>query len=144
MLHAIDSHTDEFFKFIREDPVRPHIPEQKRISPSKQIFCLHEDNKPQAITCVSYQSSIPVTEDDLFNESVDPDIAVFYTIWSYAPGAGRQLIMDAVNFIKNERKNIKQFVTLSPPTDMARRFHIKNGASVYRINNDTVNYEYKG
>ena len=143
MLHAIDSPTDEFFKFIREDPVRPHIPEQKRISPNKQIFCLKDNDKPQAITCVSYQSSVPATEDDLFNESTEPDVAVFYTIWSYAPGAGRQLIMDAVNFIKNERKNIKQFVTLSPPTDMARKFHIKNGASVYRINNETVNYEYK-
>jgi hypothetical protein len=33
-------------------------------------------------------------------------------------------------------------VTLSPKTDMARRFHLKNGAAVYRENLETVNYLY--
>jgi hypothetical protein len=34
-------------------------------------------------------------------------------------------------------------VTLSPKTEMARRFHLKNGAGVYRENSTTVNYIYK-
>jgi len=31
---------------------------------------------------------------------------------------------------------------LSPPTEMARRFHHKNGAVTLRTNEETVNYEY--
>jgi hypothetical protein len=69
-------------------------------------------------------------------------VAVFYTIWSYRPGAGRDLILNAVNYIKNNKPNISRFVTLSPPTEMARRFHLKNGAHVFRENAETVNYEY--
>jgi hypothetical protein len=34
-------------------------------------------------------------------------------------------------------------VTLSPKTEMARKFHLKNGAEVFRENPDTVNYLYK-
>jgi hypothetical protein len=33
-------------------------------------------------------------------------------------------------------------VTLSPKTEMARRFHHKNGATTYRENADSVNYQY--
>jgi len=33
-------------------------------------------------------------------------------------------------------------VTLSPKTNLARRFHLKNGAIVFRENIDTTNYEY--
>ena len=71
-----------------------------------------------------------------------PDVAVFYTIWSYKPGAGRKLISTARLWIGSNRANITKFVTLSPPTEMARVFHLKNGAEVFRINPDTVNYLY--
>jgi hypothetical protein len=53
------------------------------------------------------------------------------------------LIFDAVEYIKENKKEIKRFVTLSPKTDMARRFHTRNGAIVFRDNPETVNYEYK-
>jgi hypothetical protein len=79
----------------------------------------------------------------LFEKCSNPNVAVFYTIWSYAPGAGRKLIFDAVEYIKQSNKNIDRFVTLSPKTDMAKRFHTKNGAIVFRDNPETVNYEYK-
>jgi hypothetical protein len=69
-------------------------------------------------------------------------MAIFYTIWSYKPGAGRDLILNAVSYIKSNKPHISRFVTLSPPTEMARRFHLKNGASVFRNNTETVNYEY--
>jgi hypothetical protein len=91
---------------------------------------------------VSYQSLIPTSESELFCVSDSPQVAVFYTIWSYHPGAGRQLIFDSVEFMKHHRPYIQRFVTLSPKTDMAKKFHLKNGAIVYRDNADTVNYEY--
>jgi hypothetical protein len=144
MLHLIQSLTDKFFEFLSHDPVRPHIPHVDRVGNNKDIFVLRDtDESAKAITCVSYQNSIPTSEGELFESGTDePSVAVFYTIWSYAPGAGRKLIFDAVNHIKETRPNINTFVTLSPKTDMARRFHINNGAIVYRENTETTNYRY--
>jgi hypothetical protein len=146
MLYLITSDQDQYFGRLKEDPVRPAIDHTKRIGNNRDIFVLKndEDNTPTAITCVSYQDSIPTTENELFDDKKEPDVAVFYTIWSYRPGAGRDLILNAVNYIKNNKPNIARFVTLSPQTEMARRFHLKNGAQVFRENAETVNYEYSG
>jgi len=143
MLHLIKSLTDNFFNLLSEDPVRPHIPHTERLGKNKDVFVLRDEtDKVQAITCVSYQEYVPDVESGLFETTNTPCIAVFYTIWSYAPGAGRKLIFDAVQHIKNENKEVTRFVTLSPRTELARRFHTKNGAVVYRENAETVNYEY--
>ena len=143
MLHIIKSLTDSFFSLLNEDPVRPNIPTTERVGDNKDIFVLRDTNdKVLAITCVSYQTNIPTKESELFEKVNNPDIAVFYTIWSYAPGAGRTLIFDAVVYIENNMPYIKRFVTLSPKTEMAKRFHLKNGAIVFRENEETVNYEY--
>ena len=143
MIHIVTSATDRFFNLLAQDPVRPHIPHNDRIGENRNIFAYCDDSDDaKAITCVSYQSSVPEVEGDLFKADQTPDVAVFYTIWSYAPGAGRSLIFDAVQYIREHMPNIKRFVTLSPKTDMARRFHIKNGAVVFRENIETVNYEY--
>ena len=144
MLHLIESLTDKFFELIYQDPVRPNVPHVDRIGANKDIFVFRdEDDKVKAITCVSYQSNIPTKESELFETTDDPSIAVFYTIWSYVPGAGRALIFDAVRHIKETRPEITRFITLSPKTEMAKRFHTKNGAGVYRENDETVNYEYE-
>ena len=144
MLHLIESLTDKFFELIYQDPVRPNVPHVDRIGANKDIFVFRdEEDKVKAITCVSYQSSIPTKESELFETTDNPSIAVFYTIWSYVPGAGRALIFDAVRHIKETRPEITRFITLSPKTEMAKRFHTKNGAGVYRENDETVNYEYE-
>jgi hypothetical protein len=120
------------------------VPHVDRIGANKDIFVFRdEDDKVKAITCVSYQSSIPTKESELFETTDSPSIAVFYTIWSYVPGAGRALIFDAVRHIKESKPEITRFITLSPKTEMAKRFHTKNGAGVYRENDETVNYEYE-
>ena len=144
MLHLIESLTDKFFELIYQDPVRPNVPHVDRIGANKDIFVFRdEDDKVKAITCVSYQSSIPTKESELFETTDSPSIAVFYTIWSYVPGAGRALIFDAVRHIKESKPEITRFITLSPKTEMAKRLHTKNGAGVYRENDETVNYEYE-
>jgi uncharacterized protein YuzE len=144
MLHLIESLTDKFFELIYQDPVRPNVPHVDRIGANKDIFVFRDENdKVKAITCVSYQSNIPTKESELFESTDNPSIAVFYTIWSYVPGAGRTLIFDAVRHIKETRPEITRFITLSPKTEMAKRFHTKNGAGVYRENDETVNYEYE-
>jgi len=142
MLHLIKDIADNFFSFIKDDPVRPHIPEQQRVGSNRDVFVFQDNSVAKAITCVSYQHVIPEDEVDLFENTGQPEVAVFYTIWSYTPGAGSDLIFQSVNWIKENRPEIKRFITLSPPTDMARKFHIKNGAIVLRENKNTVNYEY--
>ena len=144
MLHLIKTLTDKFFELLSEDPVRPNIPHVDRVGENKDIFVYRDEtDSVKAITCVSYQSSIPTKESELFEQTNEADTAVFYTISSYAPGAGRKLIIDAVSHIKKNNEHIKRFVTLSPKTELAKRFHLKNGAIVYRENDETVNYEYQ-
>ena len=133
---------DQFKAFLEEDPVRPNIPIHLRVGPVADVFALKDADHPRAITCVSYQDKVPDSESQLFISTDIPRIAVFYTIWSYRRGAGRELIMETMKYIRDTRKDIVKFVTLSPHGDMAKNFHLKNGAKVYRINKDTVNYEY--
>ena len=71
------------------------------------------------------------------------DVAVFYTVWSYEKGAGTEIVFEMVDYIKENMPNVNRFVTLSPLTQMARNFHIKNGAVEYRMNETTVNFEYE-
>ena len=144
-LHIINTLSDPLLELIRDDPVRPEIPKEFRVSDGCEIFVLLDELylKPQAVVCAAYKDSVPKDELSLVMPNVlEATVVVFYTIWSYSPGAGRRLIQSACVNIKAHRKSIKQYVTLSPPTDMARIFHIRNGANVLSVNNDTVNYIY--
>ena len=38
--------------------------------------------------------------------------------------------------------NLNRLVTLSPLTDMASNFHLKNGAKELQVNETTQNFEY--
>jgi len=142
MLYQIQSLTDQFAHFLRDDPVRPHIDHNLRIGKQQFIFAAVEENNLNAMTCVSLTGDIPKIEEELFEPS-EPSVAVFYTIWSYSPGSGRQLIFDSVKFIQSNFTDISRFVTLSPKTEIAYKFHIKNGAFVLRENLYTINYEYR-
>jgi len=142
VLHLIKEFTDQFINFLSEDPIRVNIPKEYRIGNNRDVFVLRENDKALAITCVSYQSIVPQSERELFEVCDNACIAVFYTIWSYRPGAGRQLLLDSAKYIQDNNPNIVRLVTLSPKTEMAKRFHLKNGALVYRENEETINYEY--
>jgi hypothetical protein len=144
MLHIINNLQDEFLKLIKDDPVRPEIPVEQRVNSNSRIFVLkNEANEPLAVTCVKFLADIPESVTDLADAVVNTNTAVFYTIWSYAAGAGRELIEQAQAQIKQEQPEVKTFVTLSPKTEMARRFHHKNGATTYRENTDSINYLYR-
>ncbi len=139
MLHRIKDLQDPLIDLIKDDPVRPAIPTASRIHEHADIFVLKGPN-PLAVVCVAYLDSIPHSEHELGLHG--DNIAAFYTIWSYQAGAGRELIAAARSWIRANRPQIKRFVTLSPKTEMARRFHHKNGAITLSDNADTVNYEY--
>jgi hypothetical protein len=144
MLHIINNLQDEFLKLLKDDPVRPEIPAEQRVNSNSQIFVLKNDaNEPLAVTCVKFLADIPESVTDLADTVVNTNTAVFYTIWSYAAGAGRELITQARSQIEQDHPEVKTFVTLSPKTEMARKFHHKNGATTYRENADSVNYLYR-
>lgn len=140
-LTCISDIDDPLLTYIKDDPVRPEIPAEFRVAANRFVMALVED-QVRAIVCVSLQNQVPTRVEELGYADPDVDTAIFYTIWSYAPGAGTELLLSAVDDIRERYPQIKRFVTLSPKTEMARKFHIRNGAVVFRENADTVNYEY--
>jgi len=143
MLHFITDLTHKLLNFIKDDPVRPEIPADFRVSDGRMVAALASDeDNPDAMVCVSFHDFVPAGVDDLKNTATVPTTAVFYTIWSYKAGKGRDLLIQAVKGIQEQYPSVTRFVTLSPKTELARRFHLKNGAIVFRENVETVNYEY--
>ena len=122
---------------------RPEIPADRRVNSNSRIYMLKDGDQTQAITCVKFLETVPAAVEDLVDSVNSATTAVFYTIWSYTAGAGRDLIVEAQRSIETEFPGIQTYVTLSPKTEMARRFHLKNGARELRENSDTINYIYK-
>jgi len=134
---------------IANDPVRPHIPFQNRVGAGKDVFVLDSKDKIRAVICVAYCNEIPTNELDLkiFSQQAIQDgqhgrIAVFYTVWSYEKGAGREIVLKTKKLLEKETP-CTRFVTLSPLTEMSRKFDIKNGAKFIAKHMDCQNFEYK-
>jgi len=121
-------------KYIKDDPVRPSIPARTRIKNNFEMY-----NTKEAVICIAFCDKIPITEEDLLN-SKEGKIAVFYSVWSYNKGAGRSIVFEALDLAKE--KGCERFVTMSPKTTMAEKFHIRNGAKLIKENNMTNNFEY--
>jgi hypothetical protein len=141
MLKIITNLNDPLIDLVKDDPVRPSIPTAARVHDHAEILVLVEDDQPTAVVCVAYLAEVPRTESEL--GKTGDQVAAFYTIWSYAPGAGRRMIRAARIHIAQTRPEIETYVTLSPKTEMARKFHISNGASVLADNETTINYIYE-
>ena len=146
MLHFIRDISHRLVDFIKDDPVRPEIPANFRVTEGRLVAALTEneqiESKPEAMVCVSFHDHVPENVKDLDNTTHVPTTAVFYTIWSYKAGKGAELLYRAVKEIQEQYPSVTRFVTLSPKTNLARRFHLKNGAIVFRENVETINYEY--
>lgn len=144
MLHVIHSLDDPWIELLKGDPVRPEIPWHKRVGEFSKVLVLLDDNlTPKSVVCISFGQQVPQAEEDLFDHAGGlPTVAVLYTVWSLSPGGGRDMIEAAVDYIKREWPSVESTVTLSPPTEMARRFHLRNGARELRVNPTTVNFIY--
>lgn len=141
MLSFITDISNPLLEYLKDDPVRPDIPREFRVAKNRFVGVLGTET-PTAMVCVSLQDFVPSSVDDLGQETDSPTTAIFYTIWSYVPGAGQSLLFKTVEQIKELFPTVTRFVTLSPKTEMARRFHTKNGAIIFRENDSTINYEY--
>jgi hypothetical protein len=95
------------------------------------------------MVCVNLLDFVPSGVEELGRDVEEATTAVFYTIWSYAPGAGARLLFETVSRIREQFPSVSTFVTLSPKTEMAKKFHHKNGATTFRENESTINYLYQ-
>lgn len=133
----------------KDDPVRPHLPLAWRTNAGREVYGLQNtDGVLEAVICVAYTNKVPITEHELdyLSQAAHQDgqrgsIAVFYTVWSYARGAGRRMVLDAAEHIKHTY-GCARYVTLSPLTEMAERFHIRNGAELLERGRECQNFEY--
>ena len=133
---------------VEDDPVRPNISYAFRTSVNKDFFVYENEftGDAAACICVSYNDQVPTNMSELveFPDFADVSrIAVFYTVWSYEKGAGREIVFKTVDWIKENKPHILRFVTLSPKTKMAERFHLRNGAVLLAENKESNNFEYR-
>ena len=139
---------------INEDPVRPELDVIFRRSYGRKIFGVKYNKKICAIMCFGFTNEIPknVKELDLMTrdaylKSAQRDqnigqIAIAYTIWSKKRGGGKLIVKEVFKMIKKSN-HLNRLVTLSPLTEMARNFHLNNGATELQVNEETQNFEYK-
>jgi len=129
-------------ELISEDPVRPHIPFEKRIGNGRSVVVLERNDSIDAVICLALCKDVPITEQEMF-DLADPEgtVCVAYTVWSYSKGSGRTII----NQLRDSAESLPgltRMVTLSPLTEMAERFHISNGARFLRKGESCQNFEY--
>tara|TARA_B100000424_G_C22887690_1_gene472240 strand:- start:236 stop:682 length:447 start_codon:yes stop_codon:yes gene_type:complete len=133
---------------IADDPVRPELDFDFRVGPNKDFFIYMNEftGGVASAICVSYNDFVPktVTELKYYPDNLDPpSVAVFYTVWSYEKGAGREIVFKTAEHIRQEKEYVHRFVTLSPKTRMAERFHLRNGAILLSENEESNNFEYR-
>ena len=130
----------ELKKHLRHDPVRPHIKAEWRTSYGREVYVLDNKGNIEAVLCVAYTDDVPTNEKDMSIPGLD--VAVFYTVWSYNKGAGREIVFQVLDHIKANKPMVERYVTLSPLTEVATRFHQRNGALNIGIHKDCQNFEY--
>ena len=139
---------------VEEDPVRPELDNEFRTGFGRKIYGVEYQGEIHAVMCFAYTNEIPKSVEELDIMSQDAHlqstlrgqnvgkIAIAYTVWSKKKGGGKLIVKEVFNKIKKSN-HLNRLVTLSPLTDMAYKFHIKNGAKLISVNETTQNFEYK-
>ena len=92
--------------------------------------------------CYAHTSEVPKNVEELDKLTTpDGEVVVPYTVWSREKGAGRRIIDKVLELVITTSK-ARRVVTLSPLTEMARKFHLRNNAIEVQVNKTTVNFEY--
>ena len=163
----INKNIDDFFGWVKgaelvelkncntsEDPVRPELNVSFRRSYGRKIYGVKYKKEIHAVMCFAYTNEIPKNVEELDKFSQDAhlqsthrgqnvgQIAIAYTVWSKKKGGGKLIVKEVFKLIKKSN-HLNRLVTLSPLTEMARKFHLSNGAIEIQVNNETQNFEYK-
>ena len=164
---SISKNIDSFFDWVKgaelielkecntnEDPVRPELDNVFRRSYGRKIFGVKYGGEIHAVMCFAYTNKIPKDVDEMDKLSHDAylqsahrdqnigQIAIAYTVWSKKKGGGKLIVKEVFKKIKKSN-HLNRLVTLSPLTEMATKFHTRNGAQLLQINETTQNFEYK-
>ena len=118
-----------------DDPVRKGLDYHFRMTNGRRIFTIPE----KAVVCTANTFQLPTTMNELerYSDSNADEFTIFYTVWSYEKGYGRLILNYLLPLL-----NTNRYVTLSPKTDMAVRFHTRNGAKMIGDNDESYNFEY--
>tara|TARA_B100000963_G_scaffold202083_1_gene175946 strand:+ start:264 stop:884 length:621 start_codon:yes stop_codon:yes gene_type:complete len=139
---------------INEDPVRPELDIVFRRSYGRKIYGVKYMGEIHAVMCFAYTNEIPKNvkeldkfSHDAFLQSAQRDqnvgkIAIAYTVWSKKKGGGKLIVKEVFKKIKKSN-HLNRLVTLSPLTEMASKFHSRNGAKLLQINETSQNFEYQ-
>ena len=139
---------------ISKDPVRPELDNDFRTSYGRKIYGVKYKDEIHAVMCFAFTNKIPKTvkeldllSKDAFLQSAQRSqkigkIAIAYTVWSTKKGGGKLIVKEVFKVIKKSN-HLNRLVTLSPLTEMARNFHLRNGAEELQVNETTQNFEYK-
>jgi hypothetical protein len=139
---------------VSEDPVRPELSLEFRQAYGRKIYGIKdEEGDIAAVMCFAFTHGIPksVEEMDALSKDaamqavhragVQGSIAIAYTVWAKKKGGGKHMVNEVYKMIKDS-SHLNRLVTLSPLTEMARKFHLKNGAKEVQVNLTTQNFEY--
>ena len=163
---VLNKNLDNFFEWVKgaelielkecnieEDPVRPELSNEFRTGYGRKIFGVKYQGEIHAVMCFAYTNEIPKSVEELEKMSHDAylqsalrdqnigRIAIAYTVWSKKKGGGKLIVKEVFKKIKKSN-HLNRLVTLSPLTEMATKFHSKNGAKLLQINQNTQNFEY--
>ena len=163
----VKKNLDNFFDWVKgaklveldecdtnEDPIRPQLDNKFRTSYGRKIYGVEYKGEIHAIMCFAYTNEVPRSVEELDKFSHDAflqsamrdqnngQIAIAYTVWSKKKGGGKLIVKEVFKKIKKSN-HLNRLVTLSPLTEMATKFHSKNGAKLLQVNEDTQNFEYK-
>tara|TARA_Y100000741_G_scaffold297697_1_gene238610 strand:+ start:362 stop:922 length:561 start_codon:yes stop_codon:yes gene_type:complete len=139
---------------VSKDPVRPELDNNFRTSYGRKIYGVKYKDEIHAVMCFAFTNKIPksikeldLLSKDAFLQSAQRSqnigkIAIAYTVWSTKKGGGKLIVKEVFKVIKKSN-HLNRLVTLSPLTDMARKFHLRNGAAELQVNETTQNFEYK-
>ena len=139
---------------VSEDPVRPELSLEFRQAYGRKIYGIKdEEGDIAAIMCFAFTHDIPKSVEEMDTMSKDAamqavhragvqgSIAIAYTVWAKKKGGGKHMVNEVYKMMK-QSNHLNRLITLSPLTDMARKFHLKNGAKEVQVNTSTQNFEY--
>lgn len=144
MKYEIEVVTDKPELWKDGDPVRPELGVSYKTYPGRQVYGLKDsEGEYVAFCCIARTWDVPMDIMSLSSlTSEEGTVCVPYTVWSLRRGAGKAIINELLRVVKENETGIKRVVTLSPRTEMARKFHERNGAREVSSTAVIVNFEY--
>ena len=136
-----------------KDPVRPELDIKFRTSYGRKIYGLKHGEDIMAVMCFAFTNQVPKTVEEMdvlskdaamqsvHRAGIQGSVAIAYTVWSLKKGGGKMIVKEVYKMIKHSN-HLNRLVTLSPLTEMAKKFHLRNGAKLIQKNETTQNFEY--